>query len=258
MTVTLDAFDISKTYRGKRVLSDFSLSLKRGKIHGLLGPNGSGKTTSLHIITGLLDPTSGDVVVCGKPISAKASRNEVGFAPDDLPLPGALTGREYLEFHDAMRKRKDGEHARVLVRALGLDNDLNRQLTEYSHGMRRKIQIVAATMHMPRALILDEPYRGLDPESSAVLRDLIVSFASGGRSVLIATHDMLRAQRDCDEVTILNDGITVALGSPSELIDRQSGSHSLEDVFLRFTGREQDNDARRESIETLFGSTKHA
>lgn len=196
MTTTLEAFDLSKLYRGKTVLDGFSLSLESGKIHGLLGPNNSGKTTCLHILTGLIRPDAGTVIVSGVAIESKESRSFFGFAPDDLPLPGSLTGREYLEFHDAMRRRTDKEHADILTRALGIDTDLDQQLAEYSHGMRRKIQIVAATMHHPQLLILDEPFRGLDPDAANVLRNLLLAFTQNGGAALIATHDMLRAQRD--------------------------------------------------------------
>ncbi|MGG7464949.1 MULTISPECIES: ABC transporter ATP-binding protein [unclassified Plantibacter] len=257
MIATLDAFELSKSYRGKTALDAFSLSIEPGQIHGLLGPNGSGKTTCLHILTGLLAPDTGAVTIAGVAIESKKSRGLLGFAPDDLPLPGSLTGREYLEFHDAMRKRNDTKHAAVLAQALGIDADLEQHISEYSHGMRRKIQIVAATMHHPQVLILDEPFRGLDPDAAAVLRGLLVSFTHGGGSVLIATHDMLRAQRDCDEVTIMSAGITVASGSPTLLVSAHPESETLEDVFLGVTGLLRDSAARSQSIENLFERPNH-
>ncbi|NQX27775.1 ABC transporter ATP-binding protein [Microbacteriaceae bacterium VKM Ac-2854] len=252
MDRVLDVFNITKRYGEVAAIDNFSLTVERGQIHGLLGPNGSGKTTSLHIVTGLLRADSGTVTICGEPIESKKSRAYMGFAPDDLPLPGSLTGREYLAFHDAMRSRHDRLRAAELIRALGLGKDLNKQIAQYSHGMKRKVQVIAALVHQPDVLILDEPFRGLDPDAAAVLRSLIVSFARSGRAVLIATHDLLRAERDCDQVTILSKGATVATGSPQALVLGCKAAENLEDVFLTVTGLRSDNLFRQESIELLF------
>ena len=176
----------------------------------------------------------------------------MGFAPDDLPLPGSLTGREYLEFHDAMRRRRDREQAALLIHAFGLEEALENPVGQYSHGMRRKIQLIAALSHTPELLLLDEPYRGLDPDAAAVLRSLLRSFAASGRAVVVATHDMLRAERDCDHVTILSCGVTVAAGSPDELIRLDPTASNLEELFLGVTGLAEQSRSRRESIESLF------
>jgi ABC-2 type transport system ATP-binding protein len=128
---------------------------------------------------------------------------------------------------------------------------LDRAIGEYSHGMKRKIQLVAATSHGPALLILDEPFRGLDPDASAVLRELIRAVAESGRAVLIATHDMLRAQRDCDTVTILHAGRTVAQGTPDGLMTA-SDADSLETVFMRHTGLENENGRRIGEVHAAF------
>jgi ABC-2 type transport system ATP-binding protein len=235
----MTAQQLSKRY-GKRVaLDQVSLSVSAGAIHGLLGPNGSGKTTALHVITGLIEPDSGAVEVDGLNITEKLSRANLGFAPDDLPLPTALTGREFLTLHDALRSRDDRDRAELLAEALGIGADLEEMVGNYSHGMQRKIQLIAAVMHNPALLILDEPFRGLDPESAATVRGLIFRFVSGGGGVLIATHDMLRAERDCHAVSILARGRIVASGAPSELIAAHPGSDNLEGAFLRATGRDE-------------------
>ncbi|ALS57642.1 hypothetical protein APU90_07570 [Rathayibacter toxicus] len=248
----LDAVGVTKRYGKVAAVDSFSLSVERGKIHGLLGPNGSGKTTCLHILTGLLRPDSGTVSVCGESIESKESRRYLGFAPDDLPLPGSLTGREYLDFHDAMRSRHDRVRAAQLVRALGLGADLDKQIAQYSHGMKRKIQVIAALSHQPEIVIFDEPFRGLDPDAATVLRSLIKGFADSGRAVLIATHDLLRAERDCHEVTILNGGVTVASGSPDALVEEHHSATNLEEVFLSVTGLRADNILRKDSVDFLF------
>jgi ABC-2 type transport system ATP-binding protein len=226
---------ITKRYGRSTVLHSFTVEVGSGSVHGLLGPNGSGKSTCLHILCGLIDADEGAVVIHGTPMTAPQSRRMLGFAPDDLPLPGSLTGAEYLRFHDALRHRDDHRRAAQLCAELDLrEADLDRMLAEYSHGMRRKVQLVAALMHRPRLLVLDEPYRGLDPAASAALRELVDAFADQGGAVLVATHDMLRAERDCQEVTILHEGRVVGRGTPDQLM-RSTHAHDLESVFLRLT-----------------------
>lgn len=232
----LYAKEVSKSYSRKSVLVDFSISVQPGDVQGVLGPNGSGKTTCLHVLTGLIGADGGDVEVCGIPISSKKSRRYYGFAPDDLQLPEMLTGSEYLAFHDSLRGRNDRQRAKVLADAFHLADDLNRPIGEYSHGMRRKLQLIASIAHDPEILILDEPYRGLDPEASALLRELIRTFASSGRGVVIATHDMLRAETDCTYVNILSRGISVARGSPQSVMEEFGPGTSFEEAVLLATG----------------------
>lgn len=236
----LSASSVRKTYGRQVAVDGVALTVSPGRIHGLLGPNGSGKTTTLHIVTGLVRPDSGSVRIVDVEISDKRSRSLFGFAPDDLPLPGTLTGAEYLRFHDSLRSRNDAPRAALFCEALGIADDLDKLVSEYSHGMQRKIQLVAAVMHNPRLLILDEPFRGLDPEAASTLRSLILTFAEQGGAVLIATHDMLRAERDCDTVTVLHHGSVISEGAPSTLIAASTGCSTLEDVFMRVTGRDVD------------------
>ncbi|MCM6762579.1 ABC transporter ATP-binding protein [Rathayibacter sp. ZW T2_19] len=248
----LEVDGITKSYGAGTVLADVSLAIAEGVVHGLLGPNGSGKSTGLHILTGLIEADRGTVRIRGVDISRKPSRRHVGFAPDDLPLPDSLTGTEYLSFHDAMRSRDDRARSRVLVEALGLSADLDKQVGRYSHGMKRKIQIVAALAHEPDLLVLDEPFRGLDPDAASVLGTVIRSFAASGRAVLLATHDLLRAERDCDDVTVLHRGRVLATGAPRSLIGARPRVQDLEGLFLELTGTP---DARRDrllAVATLF------
>lgn len=252
MTFTVDAVGIVKQYGKRLALSGFSLRLEAGRTYGLLGPNGSGKTTGLHIITGLLAPTEGAVRICGVPIAEKRSRQLFGFAPDDLPLPVALTGGEYLDFHHAMRRGEDRPRAQQLADVFGLTADLDKQVGQYSHGMRRKLQVIAALSHQPRVVVLDEPFRGLDPDAAAVLRDALAAFRGAGGTVLIATHDLLRAERHCDEVTVLDRGRIVASGAPLALLEAHDQCANLEEVFLTVTGLRGANAERELAISSLF------
>lgn len=244
--------ELGKDYGTVQAVRDISFELVPGEVFGLLGPNGSGKTTTLHILTGLLEASRGGVEVNGVPIGHKESRQWIGFAPDDLPLPLSLTGTEYLDLHHRLRKRDDRDVAARLADVLGLTTALERSIIGYSHGTKRKLQLIAAVMHSPELLVLDEPFRGLDPEAAAVLRDLLAMFAGAGGSVLIATHDMLRAERDCDRVMILHNGQQAALGSPSGLREAYGGLASLEAVFLQATKLDEFQAERREQLQAAL------
>ncbi|MBT8162473.1 MULTISPECIES: ABC transporter ATP-binding protein [Arthrobacter] len=249
--------ELAKDYGKVQAVRNISFDLVPGEVFGLLGPNGSGKSTILHILTGLLDANRGSVEVNGVCIKDKDSRQWIGFAPDDLPLPVSLTAVEYLNLHHRLRKRDDRKVAIRLAEALGLSGALGRSISSYSHGMKRKLQLIAAVMHSPDLLILDEPFRGLDPEASSVLRDLLRIFTGAGGSVLIATHDMLRAELDCDRVMILYNGEQAALGSPSALREAYGGLASLEDVFLQATKLDEFQVRRREQLRAALSFDQH-
>lgn len=251
MKTVLKVEGVCMRYGDTEVLHDFSLEIEKGYIYGLLGPNGSGKTTALHVISGLIKPTVGKVKIHGIDISDKISRQHIGFAPDDLPLPFALTGNEYLNFHHSMRGQNNTKAAHILAEAFGISKDLKKVIEEYSHGMKRKIQLVSAVCHVPDLLILDEPFRGLDPDAANILQNMMKDFVDSGRSILVATHDMYRAQEECDYVTILQHGRTLSKGKPSELINQQE-VFSLEEYFLEKTGLRKKNLIQRNAIKNIF------
>ena len=251
MTVLLDARGISLSRGSRRVLQPVDLRVRAGRTHALLGPNGAGKTTTLGILTGLLPPTAGRVEVDGIDIREPAARALLGYAPDDLPLPGALTGREYLTLHDRLRRRDDGERADALCRLLGIREALGRQISEYSHGMRRKLQFVAAVAHDPLVLVLDEPFRGLDPRAAALVRRYLAGFVASGRSVLVATHDLLRAERDSDHVWLLDSGCVVAEGAPAH-VRELAAADDLEQAFPRLTSDGLDDAAEERLLREVL------
>lgn len=248
---------ISKRYRGEPVVDELSFSVQPGRTYGLLGPNGSGKSTTLHILTGLLRPTAGSVRLHGVPITSKESRRYLGFAPDDLPLPPALTGEEYLQLHRRLRQRDSAREELGLAEALGIVEHLDKLISEYSHGMKRKLQLTAALAHQPGLLVLDEPYRGLDPESSALLTSILRIFRDKGGAILVATHDMMRAELGCDEVGIIDRGRMAATGSPPHLCE-QFGARDLEEVFLRSTGVDQQHADREQALASLLAPSRPA
>ncbi|WBQ04204.1 ABC transporter ATP-binding protein [Kribbella sp. CA-293567] len=226
---------LTKKFGGQRAVDDVSFTVPTGSIVGLLGPNGSGKSTTLHCITGFHRVTAGEVLINGLPHDTPAAKNEFGFFPDDLPVPESLTADETLALHRRLRPLFDLEFAEALTETVGLLAHRKKFVGDYSHGMRRKLQLVLALAHHPRLLILDEPLRGLDPEAGALMSSVIAQFAGSGGAVLIATHDLYAAERTCDEVCILSDGKLAASGRPADIVTR-TGTADLADAFVAVTG----------------------
>lgn len=253
--IVVEAQGLVKRYGATTALDGVDFDLRSGRIVGLLGPNGAGKSTCLHLISGLQTPDAGSVTIGGIPAAEPAAKQLFGFAPDDLPLPAALTGREYLRLHDRLRRREDLERGLVLLEAFDIADAADRQIVEYSHGMKRKIQLASAIMHAPELLILDEPFRGLDPDSVAVLSHVIAEFVADGRTVLIATHDLARAQTTCDEVLIIDRGVIAGSGEPGRLVAQHGSGIDLEAAFLALTGREHDAARRKRLVSDSLKGT---
>ncbi|MFZ7088965.1 ABC transporter ATP-binding protein [Curtobacterium sp. RRHDQ10] len=247
--VILHVAGISKRYGKRTVLDDFSLQLATGQVCGLLGSNGSGKSTALHVIAGLVDAEIGDVWHADEHVTSKKSRQKFGFAPDDLPVPSSLTGREFLDVHASLRREGPRGLDERLAALLELSDALPSPMASYSHGMKRKLQLIAALAHRPSLLILDEPFRGLDPDASMTLQDLIAAFAASGGAVLLATHDLHQVSRHCDTLVVLHDGMTTLRGTVSEL---ESIHGSIENVFLEATGKQLNSVNRRKNIQAMF------
>lgn len=216
---------ITMRYGSRRVLESVSFEASAGEVTGLLGPNGAGKSTLLHILVGLAPPTAGTCDGAGV---------GCGFCPDDLPMPDLLTAREYLLMVQAVRRvRIPGPAVELMASGLRLAEQYDALIGTFSHGMKRKLQLIAALLHTPDVLVLDEPFRGLDPESGAIMRALITGFAAAGNTVLFSTHDLLLAQRLCQRLVVLGDGRVTAAGSVEEVV----GDHGdLEASFLAHTG----------------------
>lgn len=235
----LDIQSVTKKYGRRQVLGPVSASLGQGRYYALLGPNGAGKTTLLHILTGLTDCSSGMVTLLGRPLADPETRRDLGFSPDDVPFPDSLTGWEFLHLHNRLRQRDDTDRCLSLSRLFHLDHALDRQIFEYSHGMRRKLQFIAAVSHEPALLMLDEPFRGLDPRSSLVLRTFLRRYVEAGSTVLVATHDMLRAERDADEIFLMHHGAIRYQGSAEQILAQAGEAHSLEEAFDMLTTDQQ-------------------
>jgi ABC-2 type transport system ATP-binding protein len=232
---------LSKRYGDKAAVDDVTLEVRGGEILGFLGPNGAGKTTTIKMLVGLLQPTSGTVMVGGydvrtQPLRAKAI---CGYVPDEPNLYPKLSARELLRFvgdlydldRQQVRRRSD-----ELLKLFDLDEAGDDLIDSYSHGMRQKTALAAALLHDPRVLVLDEPTVGLDPKSARLIKDILRQLADRGAAVFLSTHILEIAERMCDRIGIINRGRLIAVGTMSELRALGSGETSLEDIFLELTG----------------------
>jgi ABC-2 type transport system ATP-binding protein len=234
--------DLTKRYGKFTAVDGISLEVSRGELFGLLGPNGAGKTTTMRMIAGILQPTSGSVLVGGvdmlrRPLEAKS---RIGFIPDRPFVYDKLTGGEFLRFAAALYGQ-DGAGVERRIDELLEIFDLTawkHELTEsYSHGMRQKLIICGALVHRPELIIVDEPMVGLDPKSARLLKDLFRQFVDRGGTVLMSTHTLEVAEVMCDRIAIVFKGKIAANGTMAELRQQtESGDMSLEDLFLKLTG----------------------
>jgi len=209
-------------FRRERIVAvrDLNLTVEAGQVYGLLGPNGSGKSTTLKVILGLVSATRGSTEIFGRRSSEVASRNAVGFLPENPYFHKYLTGGETLRFHGklcglgGMRlKTRVGE----LLELVGLTSAANRRLAGYSKGMLQRIGLAQALVQDPKLLVLDEPTAGVDPAGSREIRDLLLSLKGRGITVLLSSHLLSQVQEICDRVGILARGVLVREGPLEKL-----------------------------------------
>jgi ABC-2 type transport system ATP-binding protein len=233
----LSVSDLTVIAGERAILDGVECAVHAGERVGVIGPNGAGKSTLLHAVVGLMPISAGCITIAGLRHHTADAKHRIGWVADDLPMPDALTGHELTRLH--LRLRGDAFDVDLcdrLLSILGLDDHRHRPCGDYSHGMRRKLSLATALAHRPRLLILDEPFRGLDPVTSSLLRQLIDLHVTEGRAVLMATHDLDQATRLCDRVILVHGGQVVATGAPAALCG-QAGVNTLGDAFLELTGQ---------------------
>ncbi len=227
--VVVQATNLTKIYKGfwsKRrlvALNDLNLTVNSGEIFGLLGPNGSGKTTTVKLLLGLIFPTSGSVDVLGKPSTDVKTKKRIGFLPEETYLYKFLNSVETLDFYGQLFNiPKDIRRERVekLIKLVGLESAKKRPLKQYSKGMLRRIGFAQALINDPEFLILDEPTSGLDPIGIRDIKDLILDIKNRGKTVFMCSHLLADVQDICDRVAILNKGVLQVIGTVKELISK--------------------------------------
>ncbi len=244
-------YGLTRAFGPKVAVNSLDLTVRRGEFFGFLGPNGAGKSTTIKLMVGLLRPTAGQVWVGGvdvwqEPLSA---RRLMGVLPEQLHLYERLSGREFLTFAGHMyglSKEEVSRRSEGLLNVLTLADDANKLIVDYSMGMRKKIALAAALIHRPQVLFLDEPFEGIDPISSRIIRNILHDLTSSGVTIFFSSHIMEVVERLCSRVGIINQGSLVAEGTLQELRERggrredSQEAATLEDIFLQVVGANQE------------------
>jgi len=253
----LEADHLAKRFFGITVVDDVSFVVRPGEVVGYLGPNGSGKTTTAKMCTGLLETSSGSVRFRGKKIDDDliAYRKRLGYVPEEPHLYTFQSGREYLELVGRLRELPSDVLDRkidTLLDLFGLRTAADQTIGSYSKGMRQKVLIIAALLHDPDVLIFDEPDSGLDVTTTLVLRHLVRALARRGKAVLYSSHVLDIVEKLCDRVIVLHRGRVVAddsLASLEQLMTRRS----LEEVFAQLVLRDDPEQTARDVVDVVVG-----
>lgn len=232
---------VSKRYgnSGKMAVEDLNWDVEDGKITGFIGPNGAGKTTTLKMITGILSPTEGEILINGKDIVKEPleAKRQFGFVADSPDSFLRIKGIKYLNFvadiYGVTTEARKGFIEKTAAR-FEMEDALSSRIQSYSHGMRQKIMVMGALIHNPSVWILDEPLTGLDPKSAFELKEMMREHAAAGNSVLFSTHVLEVAEKLCDRIGIINHGRQVYLGT-LEALKEKYPNETLENIFLEIT-----------------------
>ena len=239
--------DLSKTYKPNqsKALDRVSLSIEESKIIGLLGPNGAGKSTLINIIAGLLQADEGLLFWRGKEVkNHNQLKSKIGLVPQDIALYPKLTAFENLDYYAtqyAIPKKIRHERISDALKTLGLYEVRNQQLINFSGGMKRRINLIAGLVHQPELLIMDEPTVGIDVQSKQAIQEFLLKLNKEGMSMLYTSHMMEEAEKICHQVAIIDHGKILTTDSPKQLIENTEGANSLEEVFVKLTGKELRN-----------------
>lgn len=217
---------LSKSFDNKKILKDVNLTLESGKVIGLLGKNGTGKTTLIKLINNLLTITEGEILFNGKPIGVE-SKNDISYLPERTYLDKSMTVNEVINFFSDFYTNFDAKKARKLLK--DLDLDINQKLKKMSKGMQEKVQLVLVMSRKAKLYILDEPLGGVDPATRDYILDTILSNFDDGASVLISTHLIADIERILDEVVFIDNGKIVLTSSADEL--REKEKKSIDEIF---------------------------
>lgn len=251
----LEAVHLVKRFSGVTVVNDVSFTLRPGEVVGYLGPNGSGKTTTTRLLTGLLEPSSGHVLFEGRRMADDPVefRRRLGYVPEEPHLYPFLSGREYLELVGRLREmpaRLLDTKIRAMLELFGLGGAADQGIRAYSKGMKQRLLITAALLHDPDVLVFDEPDAGLDVTTMLVLRHLVHALAGRGKAILYSSHVLDIVEKLCVRVIVLHEGRVVADGAVDDL-RRMKASGSLEDVFGQLVEREDPERTARDIVDVV-------
>src|SRR5271163_3966213 len=238
-------------------VDDVTFSVAPGQFFGFLGPNGAGKSTTIKMLTGLLEPTAGQMEILGEKFTANSLnlKRQIGVVPEGMALLGRLTGSEYLRFVGRMYgldRETTNRRTDELLEFMQLANEPKKLVTDFSHGMQKKLALAAAVIHGPKVLFLDEPFEGVDAIAAGTLKAMLQGMIHRGATIFLTSHVLEIVERLCSHVAIIHKGRLVANGSLEELragvaLQRADGPRvtqeklTLEEIFLNIVGKGQDD-----------------
>ena len=227
----------TKTYGEKKAVDDLTLHIRQGEIYGFIGHNGAGKTTTLKSVAGIMQFDSGEILIDGVSVQKDpiGCKKKMAYIPDNPDLYEFMTGMQYLNFvGDIFAIPADRRKQRIqeLADTFELTGDLNQPISAYSHGMKQKLAIISAWIHEPKLILMDEPFVGLDPKASHILKGMMREVCNRGGAIFFSTHVLEVAEKLCDKIAIIKGGKLIRSGTMEEV----KGDTSLESVFLELEG----------------------
>jgi ABC-2 type transport system ATP-binding protein len=257
MSAALTTTSLTRRFGEFTAVQDVNLSVEAGQFYGFLGPNGAGKSTTIKMLTGLLAPSSGTIEILGMDFLANTRevKRQIGVVPEGLALFGRLTGAEYLRFVGSMYgldRTTSNERAAELLHFMDLAGEPKKLITDYSHGMQKKIALAAAVIHGPKILFLDEPFEGVDAIAAGTLKAMLQGMIARGATIFLTSHVLEIVERLCSHIAIIDKGRLIANGSLEELragiptagimtggeID-PNRKLTLEEIFIQVVGQKQ-------------------
>lgn len=233
----LEISHLTKYYGSKKAVDDLSLTIENGEICAFIGHNGAGKTTTLKSIAGIHFFEEGDILIDGASIVKEPllCKKKLAYIPDNPDLYDYMTGIQYLNFIGDIFAVESTKRKMLIDKysaAFEIKDDLGQAIASYSHGMKQKLAIIGAWIHEPKLILMDEPFVGLDPKASHILKEMMREFCQNGNAIFFSTHVLEVAEKLCDKVAIIKDGKLIKAGTMEEV----KGDTSLENVFLELEG----------------------
>jgi ABC-2 type transport system ATP-binding protein len=246
----IQTYGLTRRFGALTAVEDVTLSVAPGQFFGFLGPNGAGKSTTIKMLTGLLEPSAGTIEILGKSFGAGSLdlKRQIGVVPEGMALLGRLTAPEYLRFVGRMYgldRETTNQRTDELLEFMQLANESRKLVTDFSHGMQRKLAMAAAVIHGPKVLFLDEPFEGVDAIAAGMLKTMLQGMINRGATIFLTTHVLEIVERLCSHVAIISKGRLVANGSLAELHDgvvstlpdaEKEQRLTLEEIFLSIVG----------------------
>ena len=240
----ISAVDLYKVYKGaaQAAVDGISFTVDPTDIFGLLGPNGAGKTTVIKLLCGLMRPNKGTAEICGYDVtvSLKKIKPLIGVVPQEIALYPNFTADENLRIFGGLyglKRRSIQKRAEELLHQFGLISHRHKKMVAYSGGMKRRLNLIAAMIHHPKVLILDEPTVGIDVQSKVVILENLKEISAKGAAIIYTSHQMDEAEKFCSKIAIIDNGKMITKGKPEALIAQTPTAQNIEDVYLQLTGK---------------------